>query len=419
MKKSDFLLGAAAIAVLISIPQLSLAQDRSAFSRDRNASVVSKPRPEFDQAGYRTSGFTYYPNLTLGVETNDNIYYNDANKESDLISDIGASLRAGSTWSRHYLGFAAKVDHFGYKDFTNESYTPYAFKGEGRIDVVGFSNLFGSAEIISNAEPRDAELTNQSPSELVKYNNYKATFGYVHEVNRLRGTIAYKYDAYNFDDVTAMGGGTIDEDYRDRKTGTVILKGEYAVSPAFSVFATFEPNTVKYDSSSVRDSKGYDITVGTSFDVSDLARGEIRIGSYNQNYDNSALKDASGVSFDGNLEWFPSAMTTVKLYGSNTLRESPVFISSGYNYSNYGVKIDHELFYNLLVSLEANASTSDFNDIDRTDDRTSVSLGGKYFFNRNLAATAVYRNSQLSSSGADKVREYKDNSFKVALTYSF
>ena len=403
-----------------SIPAMAYAQDRSAFARDRNISVGERLLPEYSPIGIKSGGFTYYPRIPVSAEFNDNIFYTNTNKTNDTILTIAPELGIKSNWSRHALGLIARVGYDKYIDNDNESAGFYNLAGNARIDTYGFSNLFGGFELQGGSEPRGEELYLSSAAERVQFSYGGVNFGYKYEYNRLRATVGYKYNTYNYDDVKSVNGGTIDQDYRDRSEQSVEFKGEYAYSPSVAFFVSAAPVKIKYDNSNInRDSDGYDVNVGSNFDISELSRGEIKLGGFSRNYDNPLFKKASGFSLDSKFEYFPTRLTTITLTGNSGLRESAELNSSGYKYTSFGIRLDHELMRNVLLYGNIGTSSSDYSDIDRTDDRFNVGVGAVYKLNQNISIVSSYNNLTLNSSGINAVREYKDNSFKVGISYAF
>lgn len=418
MKKSYYFISAATI--LMALPAIASAEDlRSSFARDRNVSVTQKNAVENAPLGINGNGFVYYPSVSLTGTYNDNIYYTDASKKSDFIINLAPALTARSNWNRNALGFNARVAQNQYTSHNDESFTDVAIGADGRIDTVGLSNLYGSVGYQNTAESRGEPSNTSVAKKPIKYDLTGAKLGYIYEANRLRGTVGVDYKDYNYHDATSIAGANIDEDFRDRKETSYTIKGEYAVSPAMSVFASVVPNQIKFDSAKNSDSKGYNVNVGTSFDVSSLARGEIAVGSYHQNFDNSAYKDQNGVNVEGSLEWFPTQMTTISFGASNKLGVSPLPTSPSYKVTNLSASLDHELYKNLILSTGIAYNQNDYNEIDRNDKITNYNIGAKYNLNRKAALVTSYNYSKLDSSGVNKGTNYTNNGVKVGINFAY
>jgi hypothetical protein len=405
-----------AAALFAAAPMAGQAQDLgSNFKRDQNVSVRERPRPDYEAVGIKTGGFTLYPRLTVDVEHDDNIYATATAKESDVIWRVKPEASLRSDWSRHYLAAFASAGINRYSDFDTENTEEYTVALNGRLDVTRGTNITGLLQYQSLTEPRTAPTSPVSASKPVEYTLFTGNVVAMKEFNRLRlaGRIAEK--AFNYDDV-----GALDQDNRDRKEYTFGVKSEYAVSPDTAVFLQVVGNNRNYDLASAgRDSDGYVTTVGANFDFSQLVRGEIEVGYMKQSYDNPIYTDISGFSGEGQVEWFPSALTTVTLAGSRSIEEAVVVGSQGYISNNASIGVDHELLRNVLLSAQANYGKDDYKGVDREDKRKGVKASGAYLLNRRAAIFLTYTYLKQDSTGAARSRSFSDNKLAASIALQF
>ena len=414
-----------ALILAASVPavQASAQSAQSAFQRDRNVSVRQRPRPDFDALGVRAGLFLLYPKVDLSVATEDNIFYQTNDTQSDTVASIGPSITAQSQWSRHSLTAQAQANHYRYSNFSSENNTTYSAGLTGRLDVVRGAVLRGSIGLDHLVEPRYSPAVAASV-EPVEYDQSRFSVGASREFNRVRvsGDIRYrKVDFQNSKDAT---GTSISYSYRNAEFWEDEVRGEYAVSPALSVFSTVVYNKSVYDRAPVlgdvsRDASGWEAAVGTDFDLSRLARGQVQVGYLSQKYDDPRVNDSTGLGVRGKVEWFPTQLITVTVNAERAVDDTGLVGAAGILATRVGAQIDYELLRNLILTGVVNASKEDFRGVDRTDDRVQVTLGGNYLISRRVGVNAYYRYIDQASSGALQGNDFSDNRLQVGVVLQY
>lgn len=435
---------AAIAAVLAGSASVAYAQDPGAiqetsnFKRDHNVSVRERPRPDFEAVGVRTGGFTLYPRITVEAEYNDNIFAQATNKESDTLWRVKPEIAARSNWSRHALGFFASGTINRYADNSSENTEDYTVGVNGRLDVIGASNIVGSAQYQSLTEPRTSPDSPAAATKPVEYKLWSGSIVGTKEFNRLRLIGRVEDRDYNYEDSTRQSDGSpLDQDFRDRNEVTYGGRAEYALSPDTAFFVSVLGNDKSYDNLSPaptppvttpptpagplvnRDSKGYNVALGANFDLTQVARGEIQFGYMNQSYDDSRFKDTDSLSALGRVEWFPTQLTTVTFAGSRSIEETPAIGSSGYISNNISAGVDHELLRNVLLGASASYGKDDYQGVDRTDKRTGAKASAAYLLNHRVGLFLTYTYLKQESSGVASGSSFKDNKLAASVALQF
>lgn len=414
---------AAVACIALTAPQIAQAQDLgSNFKRDKNVSVRDRPRPDYEATGQKAGGFTVYPRVTVDLEHNDNIYAVATGKTDDNIWRVKPEVAVRSDWSRHALGFFAGGNVIRYADHGSENTEEYTVSANGRIDVARGSNITGSTQFQRLTEPRTS-ITAGSPAgatpKPVQYDLVTSSLVGVKEFNRLRVTGRLDDKDFNYKD---QGSTLFNQNTRDRNELSYGAKAEYAVSPDTAVYATATGNKKDYDTNLAafdRSSDGYVVGVGANFDLSEVMRGDIQVGYMKQSYDQAAFKDISGFNAVGNVEWFPTQLTTIGINGSRTIEESVAPGSPGYISSNIGASIDHELLRNVLLSANASYGKDAYEQVDRDDKRTNFSATATYLLNRRVGLFLTYNYLKQESSGAQSGASFKDNKLIASVALQF
>jgi hypothetical protein len=359
--------------------------------------------------------------LTVDAEYNDNIYAVAADETSDTIWRVKPEVAARSDWSRHALGFFAGGNIIRYADNGSEDAEEYTVSANGRVDISRGSNLNGSVQTQRLIEPRTAPTSPVAAGKPVTYELTQGTVSLVKEFNRLRVTGRLEDRDFNYKDVPNVAGtGIVDQDFRDRNELTYGAKAEYAVSPDTAFYLSATGNKKDYDTNVVasdRSSDGYVVGLGANFDVSELVRGDVQVGYMKQSYDNFTSID--GFNAVGNLEWFPTQLTTIGLNGSRTIRESTAPGSQGYISNNIGASVDHELMRNVLLSAAYTHGKDNYRGVDRDDKRDDFSATATYLLNRRVGLFLTYNYLKQDSSGAQRGASFKDNKLIASVAVQF
>lgn len=424
VKISDVVRALCAAAMLSVLPQAAAyAHDpdaESMFFRDRNASVKGRTRPEYQSEGIQTGAWIWDPELKVGVIAHDNIFATSVNTQSDTILTFNPTLDVETTWSRHGIEAYASAVRFEYADFSSESVWNYEIGAAAHLDIASGTLIEFGGGYASLTEERTRAGAAFAAAEPVEFDTSALFVGIQREFNRVRLLGRIDWGEFDFDDAMAVGGGVIDQDFRDRSQTMYTLRGDYAVSPDTSIFLRLRHNEREYDQQPPavalnRDSSGFMIDVGADFDIGGVARGIVGVGYNEQDYDSPSIGSIDGFGVDGLVEWFPTELTTVTFSGSRYIEESPIIGSGGYTATDLSITVDHELRRNLILSASVGIAEDDYLDIDRTDDRWQASASATWFINRNLGAEVWVTHVDQDSQGVAGNRDYETNAVGLRL----
>ena len=428
------LMAGAAIAIAAGLSSPAAAQSArgelasaskvdSNFARDRNVSVMQRPREGYQAVGLRAGAFMAYPKLSLGVENNDNIYATDGRETEDLIWRVAPELSIASDWSRHSLNAYARASLLRYQDFDTENSEDLSLGASAQLDLQRNSYISLGADWADLVEPRTSPNAAVGALAPTEYETTAARVGISHELNRLRLSGGYSFKGFDYEDGRNRLGAAISQQYRDRDEHTLTARADYAVSPATALFVELNRNSRDYRLDRpavtlVRDSEGTQALVGSNFEVGAAARGEIAVGYFSQEYDDPTIRDVDGFGARAQVEWFPTPLTTITLTGSRTIEESAALNSAAFTSSNVGVKVDHELMRNVIITGQLAQGTDEYQGVTREDDRFNAGLSATYLLNRNVGLTVAYNHMDMDSSGIGG-QDFKVNKFGATLALQF
>ena len=388
----------------------------SNFARDRNVAVLDRLPAGYEPLGLHLGAFDVLPVLGIGAELNDNIYYRDLGKTHDTIASVSPGVTIKSDWGRHALQAKLSGQFNNYLDHSTENTTFLDAGLGGRLDIHGNSYAFAAVDVSQNYEPRYDPSTPRAAAKPVKYDVTQGNIGVLIEGNRLQFTERYDYAKYDYFDVRDLSGNIINQDNRDYTYSAFTSRGDYAISPDTSVYVAYVANNRDYaDPSVLRDSHGWDFGVGVSFDLTNLARGEMQVGYLEQKYKNPGFKNAKGGSVRGKVQYFPTQLTTFTLQTGTSVEETPDFGSSGYLKTATKLSVDHELLRDMVLTAAYSVTDDKYRGEDRNDKLHEIDLLARYLVSRNIYLRGGYIYTDLRSHGVDGIPSYKDNAFRMSL----
>jgi hypothetical protein len=400
------------------------------FNRGENVSVEDRQRPEYDPKGERAGGFTVFPKVTASLTYDDNIFAATDHEVSDLIASVAPEIDVKSNWSRNALGGYVRADQSVYADHSGEDNTQYGLGASGKYEFGdarwGEAILDGGADFGRYTLPRTADITaNQGDvtTHPIQYDQADLNAELTDTFNRLRLTGRADYQRLHYFDGETSAGAVVSEQINDRDALMLTGKAEYGLSPTTALFVSgaFDsqqydrrPPVVPYDSNS----RGFNISAGANFDITRLIRGEIQLGYLDQFY-HQPFSDISGVAVKGQVEWFPTQLTTVTATLARAVGESLIIGAAGFLGATGGLRVDHELLRNLILSADLTATSDDYKGLSRTDDIYAAGLSATWLLTRRVGLRFGYARVDQRSTGAQRGPSFADDRISLSTTLQF
>lgn len=401
------------------------------FRRDRNVSVLQRPHEGYEALGVREGAFTLWPKLTASGEYNNNIFATQDDTVADGIFHTTPEIDLTSNWSRHSLQAHARGVLNQYAQNSDQNTNDYSLGADGKLDVLRSASIFGGVDVSRYTEPRTSAGSEGEPFP-VQFHQTTAYLSGARTFNRLKVSGRVDWRKYNYLNRT----GNFPQDDRDRDVYVATARADYAVSPDTAVFVEVDGNDRNYDLSSSpivngvptfpdfvnRDAKGGQVLVGANFELAALVRGEVGVGYMKQDYKDKAFSDYSGLGARGQVEWFPTQLTTVTVTGSRSVEDASIVGASSYISTNGALQVDYELLRNVILSGNASYGHDAYRGIDRTDKRYGIGASASYLMNRNVGVSLAYNHFKQDSSGTDtstQVANYTVDRVGLTLTLQY
>ncbi len=352
--------------------------------------VADRPRPEYSPIGGRLGSFFLYPRVDASVQYTDNLRGTPTDKISDEILDVRPSVDLVSGWSRNLLDLRAYYDHDFHAHTSSENYSQFGAAALTRLDFARATHLQINASADRLIESRtdinspngtiDSNYATTSP---IRYTNLALSANLSQAFNRLTVIGNAGVNRQKFDDATLLNGQPLDQQFRNNTLFDAYLEGRYALGGSTSIIAHIERSEISYDENELvgfdRNSVSYTAQLGVGLQISQLVKGDIRVGYFTQNNRDPRFLDSSGVGFSANLVYNITPTTTIRVYADRSVQPSGSIVTSGNVVSTGALTVEHEFLRNLTGSAYARYSS--------IDPQATVNLGTGQEYEGRLGAT--------------------------------
>ncbi|WP_108820414.1 outer membrane beta-barrel protein [Pseudovibrio sp. Alg231-02] len=391
-----------AACMAVSALDAATASDLSSALLQNGGGYSLRSHPEYNAQGIRHANWVFMPSLTSGLSFDSNLYKTRDHQESSMVGVFAPALAINSDMSRHRI-------HFGLSGqrkqvFSNSDASTLSGRASAGAQLEVLKDF--ALDLGTSIESRQYGLGDaDGPSDAkhgVRRDAYSASARVSKVFNRLRFIGGGSVNHYNYHDVEAKDGGTIDQDARDGTRYNLLGKINYAFSPGFSAFvsAEFDARDWKATGAENRDSNGFEFLTGLELDKRGNLHGAAGIGYLRQDYDLGSRGDISTYSFNVDVQWMPSPLLVVNFDGRQAVEESSLDGYVSKLTSTAKVSMDYELRRNFVISPIFSFKREDFAGTSRSDDTLRARLETKHLINRNLKFGAYYDFERLKSTEA-------------------
>lgn len=373
----------------------------------RGKAVQDRVRPDYDPLGIRAGSFLINPEISLAETFTSNLYADETGERPDFITILSPKVEVNSDWGRHHImamtsgdfGFHANHGDEDYQDIKTDLYGRYDIsRGTVAYAKAAYRRLHGARGHPDTAPSVDPTIFRLYQGELgFRRNRYRISA----EVN----TIA-RY--YGFDDVDAVGGGEINNDDRDRTDLEGYARLGYEYIPGGSAFLQLKYDSQDYrlerdDAGYNRDSTGFRVSAGSTFDYDGIITGEVSLGLHQRSYVDHRFEGDVLLDVGAKIQWNPTELTTVQFGLDRRMEETTATAARSVVNTGAEVLVTHELRRNILLTAGLTYDNVDYRGIGRVDDVLKTEFGAEYKLNRTLFLRGRYGlvNRESNMAGED------------------
>ena len=406
------------LLLIVASATFTFSSQIHALETNQPDTVTSRDRPELDPQGMRASSFLLYPALDVEAMHDDNIFADNDETESDLITRIKPELVVESDWSRNGLNFKAFADFGRYKDNGDEDFDDYLVSADGFLGIKKANHLAGEISHARKHVARSSPNDRNGIEPTIYYVN-SISADYRHRFNRLSFQVGGNGRMLDYDNVEGSQGIINNQD-QDRDELLALLQVNYDVSPALSAFARAQYKDIKYDqkydnNGIRRSSNGNQVDLGIELFPSGKISGEVYLGYVNRDYDDPVFDGIDEPIAGASLTWIPSGLTTVTFSSSRDIEETTVDTASGILSTDHNINIDHELLRNLLLNFNLGIRDEEFEGTSRNDDYKYAGFGVRYLMNRNVYLYFSYDYDKRDSDTQGGANDYTINETAIGV----
>jgi hypothetical protein len=354
--------------------------------------------------------------LNGGFGSDSNVFrQEDATSDTYFVVAPRAELQ--SNWSRHSLNVRAWSRSTFYSKEQDENTTDWGVEASGAVDVLRALRLSldaGHRNVHEERSSPDLPGFAKKPTEI---DSTTVSAQVTYQPNRLGVSFGGSFTTLDYHSVPLIGGGTLNNDDRDRDVAVGNARVFYEFSPGYTAFISGAYESRNFDltvdrSGFDRDSHGYRIDAGLAMMLGHLVHGQVFAGFLNQTY-KAPLPDVSGFDFGARLDWYFTQKTTIRLDAARTINDTTLAGASASDDKSVRIGVDHELLYNVILHAYAGYLESSFDGIAREDEYASAGAGGDYLINRYARLNLSYDFQQRDSNVLGQ--DFDDHRFLVSL----
>jgi hypothetical protein len=405
--------------------------------------VITRPRPDYDPLGIRLGSFIVHPSLGLTETYDSNVFATPTRDVGDFYTTENPGVSVASDWNRRSLAFTATGQFKQYATKTSENVNNGATDLRGRYDISNGQYFIADAGYALQHEDRASPDSTVNQAHPTEYHVTGAYLAYVRELTRIGLRVDGTVTSYDFNSQFTNTGILVPENDRDRIEYVVAPRASYEFIPGYQAFVRAVGNLRQYNQqdqtllhpdpgdfritnpSARRNSKGYELDVGTAIEVTRLITAEVYAGFLHQEYEAQSspgelFHNFNGPAFGGNVLWNVTPLTSIKGSFSQSIAETVLVVAtptpanplaqtaaSGSRETNVQLTVEHELLRNLLLTGSVGYVRDAYSQINRTDDTYGSNIGVRYLMNRNVRLTADVsystRSSNQPGNGYDRI----------------
>ena len=316
-----------------------------------------------------------------------------------------AGVTARSDWSVHEFDATLKGGYSDYFTARDASRPDASVVANARIDATRDTafDLQGRFTLDSQNSSTPGLLTGTTLRARPLTYAYGASAGVTEKVNRLTLSLRGSIDRYTYEDASLAGGQTIVLSNQDYNAYGLRGRAGYEITPGITPFVDVAVDTRRYDSTLdgsgfARNSNGYALRAGSSFELTRVLTGEVSAGYSRRSYTDRRLADLSGPAFDASLVWSASPLTTVTLRGVTDIAESSIANASGALTRRVSLEVAHSLMRNFTLSGIASYTNTDYQGVNLRENLYSGTLRADYNLTRSIVIRSSFTHERLKSS---------------------
>jgi hypothetical protein len=388
--------GLACLSLLAMLPAAPAAH--AAGDEIANMPVRQRSHSGYKAIGVRTDAFILFPSVTVGLQYDSNVFAS-IEPVDDWALVTAPQLRVLAERGNGLYELDLGARHFAYQDLDNQDRTDAHARFRASRQIRSDVKWDAALEAARRHELKGDSFVVSSAAEPIPFRDLRAETAVTKTFNRFGVMIGGRIRDVAYEDVDAVGGGTLDQSFRDGTIITTTIKPFYEFSPGYRAYARIDLSRRDYagDGSQDRDSEGYDARGGLEFRITPLILGSVELGYLSQDYSNPLIPTVDGMSAGARVMWLMTPLMTVSLFTERSVAEIAAPDQQGRLDFSAGAQLDYEILRNLILSLEGVYKNEEFTGTSRSDDIVKLSAKLDYLLTRSFNFGLKYNYIDRSS----------------------
>lgn len=391
-----------------SVVVLSVAGPVAAQSLVQGQGVADRARPDYDARGARVGSFILFPSVTLTAEATDNYLATDTDKRSDAYLVVQPELVARGDFARSRIEARAFATQALHADLSSENVSQFGASASGAFEPTRDWQLRADVSGARYVESRSSLGAFQDAREPVSFNVIHAGLGVTRRFLDFSISADAGIDKRDFEDSSLRDRTPIDQDFRDVRVASIGGNVQYDLRNGISLLVSGRYDDEKYTNPNSgpafidgvdldRNSRGYNVLGGVTLELTTLVFGTLQIGYLNRNYRDPRLRDFSGLSYNADVLWNVTALTSLRFRASRSVQDSSSAIVAGNTRSDFRATVDHELYRYVILSGDLGYGRFRPNGIGVGGDEYYAAARARYLIDRRYQLSGGVRYAGRSS----------------------
>lgn len=367
------------------------------------STITAPSENEPEPKGLRYGSFFVAPALLAKTTFDDNIFSLPKDKVSDVRVEVLPSVVVTSRLPRHVLNFSLSGNLVEYLENSEQSHQDVRAGLSAGLHIDHAHTL--SVGIISELKHEEVGqiLTPEDAASPVPVFHNSAVTGLTRDTGRLYGTVAFGAESFDFYDVSKVGGGTLDQDYRDTQVLSGQVRAGYRINPAMDLVANAKVIRQLNDGNETYNSQstGLEGSVGFKFQSSALLEWHFFAGYATRDFDYDDTGTIGTAMFEGGLKWRPTERATINGAISRNIDTTSSADSDSVVRTTASASLDYEIYHNLIGHAGVTVSDYDFSLEDRSDTLVGATVGLDYLLTPDWKLTLGYTHERRFSTDSD------------------
>lgn len=374
--------------------------------------AVERQDPDFFQLG----DFFLIPGISVSEVYNDNVFLQDRDKKSSLITTVSPRARLAYEGDFSLSTLDVGIEKGFYRATSSDNYLDSRVKLGTEIFPSERVKFGASLARIDGHDARGVGL--QDGLSAFDFNS-------PHEYRQVIGLADFEYGtrvegAARLEVAVSLEDKEYDNhrsvtNFLDRKTSRITTGLAYMLAPATSILIEGSYGDFNYDTATA-DSKEYRAMVGLEWEATYQTTGFLKLGMGKKEFSNAARTDTTEPAWEVGVDWSPLS------YSVFTLRTSKGF-SEGEGTGSFidaqTTSLDwrHDWYDHIGTHIVIENKIHEYGDSDREEDVNSIILNFDYQYSPWLLISTgvLYEERESNALGFDYENTVYNVAFKVNL----